>query len=194
MNHNEFIIKESSIKELGISLPQALFLFLLDMGIKQEEINELELKSYLGKSVAQNILGYFPLPDGRDLTRRMVIEGHSKTKEVITSERVTILQEAMTALFPKGKKNGTNNYWRGNSTNVQYKLRNFLKKYGNFEDSVIIEATKNYITSFGMNTTLMRTLPYFIEKDGTSDLMTYIENYSNSDEQLNSDAWKTTLL
>ena len=40
MNHNEFIIKESSIKELGISLPQALFLFLLDMGIKQEEIDK----------------------------------------------------------------------------------------------------------------------------------------------------------
>ena len=76
---------------------------------------------------------------------------------------------------------------------LKKRKRSFLKKYGNFEDSIIIETTKNYINSFGLNTTLMRTLPYFIEKDGTSDLMTYIENYSNSDNVEN-DAWKTTLL
>ena len=193
MNHNEFIIKESSLKEFGLTLPQALFLFLVDMGIKQEELDQLELKSYIGSALIKKPLGYFMLPNGVDSIRQIVIEGHSKTKEIITTERVIKLQEALTELFPKGKKNGTNNYWRGNSTNVQYKLRNFLKKYGNFEDSVIIETTKNYINSFGLNTTLMRTLPYFIEKDGTSDLMTYIENYSNSDN-LETDAWKTTLL
>lgn len=194
MHHNEFIIKESSLKEFGLTLPQALFLFLIDMGIKPEEINELELKSYLGESVFKNPLGYFILPNGTDIIRQVVIDGHSKTKEVITTERVIKLQEVLTELFPKGRKNGTNNYWRGNSTNVQYKLRNFLKKYGNFDDPVIVEATKNYISSFGQNTTLMRTLPYFIEKDGTSDLMTYIENYSNSDEHSNPDTWTVTLV
>lgn len=193
MNHNEFIVKESSLKEFGLTLPQALFLFLVDMGIKQEELDQLELKSYMGSALIKKPLGYFMLPNGIDAIRQIVIEGHSKIKEVITNERVVKLQETLTELFPKGKKNGTNNYWRGNSTNVQYKLRNFLKKYGNFEDSIIIETTKNYINSFGLNTTLMRTLPYFIEKDGTSDLMTYIENYSNSDNVEN-DAWKTTLL
>lgn len=193
MNHNEFIVKESSLKEFGLTLPQALFLFLVNMGIKQEELDQLELKSYMGSALIKKPLGYFMLPNGIDAIRQIVIDGHSKTKEVITNERVVKLQETLTELFPKGKKNGTNNYWRGNSTNVQYKLRNFLKKYGNFEDSIIIETTKNYINSFGLNTTLMRTLPYFIEKDGTSDLMTYIENYSNSDNVEN-DAWKTTLL
>jgi len=184
MVKNEFIIKESSLTDLNITLTQALLLFAINFQAHQIDLDGLELDSFIGSNPnKEGVLKYFIFPKGFEAITKIIAEGHSKTKEVITDARVIKLQEALTELFPTGKKAGTNNYWRGNSTNVQFKLRVFLKKYGNFEDEKIISAVKSYIKTYERDTSLMRTLPYFIEKNGTSDLMTYIENYSETDSE-----------
>ena len=55
-----------------------------------------------------------------------------------------------------------------------------------------IEATKKYIESFGDNLTLMRILPYFIEKNNESELLTTIENLE--DVAPNNDDWIHTMV
>lgn len=190
---NDFLIKDSSLEGLDITLTQALLLFVINLQATQSDFDELLLKSFIGYNASRETpIKYFLLPDGKDAVSRLFVEGRSTSKEVISDVRVIKLQEVLTSLFPTGRKPGTNNYWRGNSTNVQFKLKIFLKKYGNFTDEVIIKAVKKYLRTFERNETVMRTLPYLIEKDGNSDLMTYIENDSEEEEG-GDKAWLTTL-
>jgi hypothetical protein len=90
------------------------------------------------------------------------------------------LAEQMIELYPKGKKQGTNQYWRCPKEELKDRIRSFFKRFGYYDADVILDATKRYVNSFNGNTALMRTLKYFIIKstdDGkVSDLLTWIEN------------------
>lgn len=101
-------------------------------------------------------------------------------EEHITSKRISKLAETMAELYPTGKKSGTSQYWRGNSKIVSKKLTKFLKENRRFGEIEILDATSRYIKSFNCDYKLMRILPYFIEKDGVSDLLSLLEN---TDEQ-----------
>ena len=81
-------------------------------------------------------------------------------------ERIEHLAKSMQELFPKGKKEGTvSSYWRGNTNDIKLKLKKFFKLYGNYTDEQIIEATRNYVSSFNGDYRFMRLLKYFIWKD-----------------------------
>jgi hypothetical protein len=86
-------------------------------------------------------------------------------------------------IFPKGKKEGTSVYWKGNLKDNKLKLQKFFKLYGNaYTDEQIISATKKYVESFNGNYAYMRALKYFIWKDERkvgSDGKTYIEEVSD---------------
>ena len=102
-------------------------------------------------------------------------------------DRIDELAKELQNLYPKGKKPGTNNYWRGNFPEIRDRLINFFKKVGDYPNDVVIQATKNYIDSFQGDTRLMKTLKYFISKkrmDGNIeyDLLTFIENMDSKDE------------
>lgn len=95
------------------------------------------------------------------------------------------LAKQLKNLFPKGKKEGTAQYWAEGEALIAKRLHKFYDKYGKFDDDVIVQATKNYIESFNGSYKYMRTLKYFIfaekiniagEQESTSDLLTYIEN------------------
>ena len=95
------------------------------------------------------------------------------------------LAKQLKNLFPKGKKQGTNQYWAEGEAVIAKRLHKFYDKYGKFDDESIINATKKYIEGFNGDYRFMRTLKYFIyaekinaagEQESTSDLLTYIEN------------------
>ena len=126
-------------------------------------------------------------------------------KDAISDDRIDNLVIQLQELFPKGKKDGTSQYWRGNKREIGLRLKKFFKLYGNtYTDEQILEATKNYVETFDGRYSYMRVLKYFIWKDerrtmedGTvkvvevSDLANYIENIDNS-ETLRDD-WTSTL-
>lgn len=106
-----------------------------------------------------------------------------------TDDRLTNLAKELMELFPKGKKEGTTTYWRGNMNDTKLKLKKFFKLYGECPDEKIIDATRKYVESFNGDYRYMRVLKYFICKsdhklreDGTyyieevSELASYIEN------------------
>lgn len=123
----------------------------------------------------------------------------SDKKEVRNLEN---LARRLKEVFPKGKKDGTSQYWTEGVALIVKRLRIFFKKYGeDYSDDTIIEAAEKYVSSFNGNYAYMRTLKYFIwaekpnkagEVESTSDLLTSIEN-SGQENEINND-WTTNLV
>lgn len=115
-------------------------------------------------------------------------------QEVPCESRLDNLALKLMDIFPKGKKEGTSVYFKGNKKDNKLRLQKFFKLYGNtYTDEQIIEAAKRYVESFNGNYSYMRALKYFIWKDErktdgegkvyveeVSDLATYIENEGDS--------------
>lgn len=114
--------------------------------------------------------------------------------------KITELAIKLKELYPKGKKEGTNQFWADGVSIIVKRLKIFYKKYGFYNNDVIIKATENYINSFNGDYRFMKTLKYFLwsekvnkagEVEPTSDLLTYIENANEVDEL--SDDWLNEL-
>lgn len=110
-----------------------------------------------------------------------------------SEDRFTILAEKLREIFPTGKKPGTNLYWRESISLLPHRLKIFIKKFGDFTDDQIINAAKNYISSFNGDYSYMQILKYFIYKnvnDGDtieikSQLLNYIENEDSEEVNQN---------
>lgn len=101
------------------------------------------------------------------------------------------LAEKLRELYPKGKKPGTAYMWRDSTAYIVKRLQAFEKKYGKFEHEDIIKATQKYVNSFNGNYGYMQLLKYFIFKDDTSQLLSYISNLDDEDDcQID---WNTAL-
>ena len=109
--------------------------------------------------------------------------------------KITELATKLKELYPKGKKEGTNQFWADGVYIIVKRLKIFYKKYGFYDNDIIIKATEDYIKSFNGDYRFMKTLKYFLwsekvnkagEVEPTSDLLTYIENADEVDE-LNND-------
>lgn len=119
-------------------------------------------------------------------------------------ERLDKLASKLMDIFPKGKKEGTCHYFRGNKKDNLLRLKKFFKIYGKYSDEEILNAAKRYVESFNGNYTYMRILKYFIWKDDvkldsegskyvdhTSDLANWIENKENI---IHSNDWTSNLI
>ena len=107
-----------------------------------------------------------------------------------TDDRILELADKMMEEFPKGRKEGSNQYWRGNKKEIAVRLRKFAKMYGGkWTDIELLKATRRYVQSFNGNYKYMRVLKYFVwkverkqDEEGnqisceTSDLATLLEN------------------
>lgn len=109
-------------------------------------------------------------------------------------EEIIEMVEILRSMFPEGKKVGTNKYWRDNRANVFKKLKVFLSDNRHVTVQDVISATQKYVDSFRNDKTLMRILPYFIEKNGESELLSIIENIDNVEINSNDDMWTSTLM
>lgn len=119
------------------------------------------------------------------------------------NKRIEELACELMEVFPKGKKAGTNVYWRGNKKDITLRLKKFFKLYSNYTKEQILEAAKRYVSSFDGKYDYMRVLKYFIWKaerkigeDGklfieeTSELANVIEN----EDSENISDWTTRLI
>lgn len=187
----DITIKLKTLESLGITEKEAFALFALTLQINEEDYQSLIDKGFITSGATNRSPTYGLLDKGVDAINLILIEGRNKQiNDDVKNSEIIELQQKMAELFPKGKKPGTNNYWRGNSTNTQYKLKLFFKKYGKIPSETVLKATKKYINSFHGDYTLMRTLPYFIEKGSQSDLMTWVENLEEEDTE----EWTVQLL
>lgn len=92
------------------------------------------------------------------------------------------LAESLRDIYPKGKKPGTAYMWRDSTAYIVKRLQAFEKKYGKFDHDDIIKATQKYVNSFNGNYGYMQLLKYFIFKDDTSQLLSYISNLDDEDD------------
>lgn len=123
------------------------------------------------------------------------------SEENITAKEDSIkeLADKLRSIYPEGKMAGTSYYYRGNRADIIRKLKSFFRRYGEYTDEQIIEATQRYVASFNGNYTYLRLLKYFIWKDENKDgetlqvsqLADWIEN-KNEANAANSD-WVTQL-
>lgn len=98
-------------------------------------------------------------------------------------------------IYPKGRKDGTNNYWTEGQALIVRRLKLFFKKYGTeYSHEQIIQATQDYVNSFNGDYRFMRVLKYFIFKEvkgangeieGTSDLLNRLDNAGQEDTENN---------
>lgn len=108
-------------------------------------------------------------------------------------EDLESLAVALRELYPKGKKPGTNCYWADSVGVIIRRLQNFFKRYGtHYSHEQIIEATRQYVSSFNGSYDYMKLLKYFIFKDkkglegveNESELATYIDNAGQISESI----------
>lgn len=178
----KIVIKEEVLNKRKITLNQ--FIALLSIYIKHNDADIEKLK--VAQLIDVNLSGIpFIIPRGIKFIESIIIESMDNPK--MSKEDIIELAKELRELFPTGKKPGTNNYWRGNVAEIRDRLIVFFDKHGNFDKELIIKATKKYVDSFDGDTTLMRTLKYFISKRNhdmsySYDLLTYIENIDAKDD------------
>lgn len=91
-------------------------------------------------------------------------------------------------LFPKGLKSG-GYLIRSGQASCRAKMIKFMRKHPNFNNTIIINATKLYISEMEkVNYSFMQLAKYFIEKDNSSTLESYCEKIMdkvNNGEEIN---------
>lgn len=200
----KFFIDTDTIKENDISVQAFGMLFSLYNGEKlksnEDLIDELNQKGLIMQYGAKEY-PHNPIEisrNGAEMFEGIILDGEYKKNK--KDNRFNILADKLRELYPEGRKEGTNYYWRDSTKIIARKLKALDKKYGvDFTDEQAINATKRYIDSFNGNYTYMQLLKYFIMKnvlkDGeleeTSQLLSYIEN-ENQVNNTNTD-WSVQL-
>lgn len=179
----KIVIDDELLEKCGLSLEEFLYLMLLDLDSTPEIISILEKKGWL-------VNGHLT-----ESSRQRLASLLNGTKEEPSTDlRIDALAEQLMRIFPKGKKEGTAYYWRGNRKEIKDKLLKFFVYFGDtYTDSQILNAAEKYVQSFNGNYTYMRLLKYFIWKNDrkatpeglsveqVSELASYIENEGQED-------------
>lgn len=178
----KYVINDEICRKHGLSLEEFLFLLYLFARESTDDvftIKKLIREGYLDKDSHVT-------EEGAQFCKDILLESDSSIPK---PEDIDGLVKSLQELFPKGKKDGTNLYWRGNHKEIKTRLQVFFKVFGNkysFED--ILDATKRYVEYHNGNYSYMRILKYFIMKNTVlkseekgymetiSDLATFIEN------------------
>lgn len=199
----KYVISTKEFEKANITEPQ-IFAILLACSCGDKSISsifdELFKSDVLRKNMFTNEIEINPF------FLKIVREILYKTDPTIPDvEELDELAVRLMNIYPRGKKDGTNVYWRGNKKEIREKLQKFFKLYGDkYSFDEIAEATERYVVSFKNDYSFMRVLKYFIIKDErilndegklvtnqVSDLATFIENSEQEDEI--KDNWTSTL-
>lgn len=193
-------INESICKKNGLNLAELLAILLVKTDTDIPKLfQSLEEKEILVKDIFG---GYLITQRWDDVASTILLDSDKERQEPDKLEELAI---KLAEIFPKGKKTGTCHYFKGNKKDNILRLKKFFKRYGNkYTEEQILEAAKNYVSSFNGNYQYMRILKYFIWKDvrkidaegnpytdETSDLATLIEN-ANAIDSIKED-WTISL-
>lgn len=182
----KYTIDENVCLHYGMTLSEVLLFILYKLGVPLDEVK----KSLVEKEAIIHTNGQTMVtPRWDDIMCNIVLDSE-KVKPETEDVKLETLAKTLIDIFPKGKKDGTNKYWRSNVKDTKLRLKKFFKLYGDkYTYEQIIEATKDYVQSFNGNYSFMRVLKYFIWKDvrkidsdgngyieEVSDLADYIDN------------------
>lgn len=194
-------INEKGCKNNNVSLSEITLLISIYSNYNTEAVQDKLIKEGYITARRNNfgaIPGYNVTRKGTELIDNVIVDSEPQQK---TEEELKQLATTLKAIFPRGKKSGTNYYWADGVPLIVRRLKLFFKKYGNdYTGEQIIQAANKYVKSFNGNYTYMRLLKYFILKEktdasgdveGNSELITYIEN-AGQEENLRED-WTSTL-
>lgn len=191
----KLIIDSDACLNNGTCIGEVLLLYEYALKISPESMKQSLIdKGYI--TSAGNLFDRYTATDKAVKLLDNVLADSSVDDNTKITELATKLKE----LYPKGKKEGTNQFWADGVSIIVKRLKIFYKKYGFYDNDVIIKATENYIKSFNGDYRFMKTLKYFLwsekvnkagEVEPTSDLLTYIENAGEIDEL--SDDWLNEL-
>ena len=195
------IIDDKICKEKGMELPSVLAILLVKTGVNISELfDKLVKEEVFVKDLFSS--SFMVTQRWDEVCSDILLSAENNMPNEVDLDN---LAESMMEIFPKGKKEGTNNYWRGNIKDTKLKLKKFFKLYGNnYSPSQILDATKTYVETHNGNYSYMRVLKYFIWKDvrktnsegvgyieEVSDLATFLEN-AGQEENLSND-WTSQL-
>ena len=186
----KLIIDSDACLNNGTCIGEVLLLYEYALKISPESMKQSLIdKGYI--TSAGNLFDRYTATDKAVKLLDNVLADSSVDDDTKITELATKLKE----LYPKGKKEGTNQFWADGVSIIVKRLKIFYKKYGFYDNDIIIKATEDYIKSFNGDYRFMKTLKYFLwsekvnkagEVEPTSDLLTYIENAGEIDE-LNND-------
>lgn len=185
----KLIIDSDACLNNGTCIGEVLLLYEYALKISPESMKQSLIdKGYI--TSAGNLFDRYTATDKAVKLLDNVLADSSVDDDTKITELATKLKE----LYPKGKKEGTNQFWADGVSIIVKRLKIFYKKYGFYDNDIIIKATENYIKSFNGDYRFMKTLKYFLwsekvnkagEVEPTSDLLTYIENADEVDELSN---------
>lgn len=185
----KLIIDSDACLNNGTCIGEVLLLYEYALKISPESMKQSLIdKGYITN--AGDLFGRYTATDKAVKLLDNVLADSSVDDDTKITELATKLKE----LYPKGKKEGTNQFWADGVSIIVKRLKIFYKKYGFYDNDTIIKATEDYIKSFNGDYRFMKTLKYFLwsekvnkagEVEPTSDLLTYIENADEVDELSN---------
>lgn len=185
-------INQDIMKEEKLTIAEVLFLLFL---LKNPEGNTLE--DYVNEETKEGLM------DKNQLTQKGValIEKLLGNQTTWSEDDLLEVATQMKAIYPKGKKAGTNYYWADSALLIKRRLELFFKKYGtDFTKEQIITATKKYVEAYQNNMQYMQLLKYFIfkekvnishEVESQSELLNYISNDAEIDDDSD---WQSELI
>lgn len=181
-------ISKKILDKHNLSIEEFMLLYLNYKDYNLKELNNSIInKGYASPNVMTNYK--LALSDNDISFINSIIADSSEIVEPKLS-RFDALADKLRELYPKGKKDGTDYYWRDSRSIISDRLKKLVAKYGvEFTDEQAITATKNYVDSFNGDYKYMQLLKYFISKNKAtgegaeinSQLLAYIENNGQSE-------------
>ena len=193
-------LNKQIIDQYNMTIDEVLLMIVLENNVNLDEAQKVLIsKGYI--TINRNELflpiGWRLTNVGKDMLNGIIVDSD---KHQEPQDKLAELATKLKAIFPKGKKDGTNYYWSDGVPLIIRRLKLFFKKYGNdFTNEQIIQATEKYVEGFNGSYQYMRLLKYFIFKEkvgangeieGDSELISYIENADNEDLR---NEWTSTL-
>ena len=190
-------IDEKVLKANNYTLGDFLICFAIQVCKKRDILQHIAELKQKGKIFESTIHHHYLYPKTENEIDKIILDSDKNVPKVI---ELTVLVEKLQELFPKERKpdsNGVPKYaYRGNKRDVTERLQKFFKLYGKYSYDDVLECTRRYVESFKYDKTYMKILPYFIMKDGESQLATELENMDDTPQEINNpnEDWTNTLL
>lgn len=162
-------LTDKACKLHGLTMSEGLALLAISTS-NDETYKSLVSKGYITKAngTMQSLNRKYSATDlGISLADELIAD--SEQSIVSQTDRIENLANILRDMYPGGKIPGTSYYYKSNKADIVRKLKSFFRRYGEYTDEQITEATQRYIDSFNGNYTYLKLLKYFIWKDETRD-------------------------
>ena len=175
-------INDEILKKNNYTLGDFLICLAIQVCKKRDILQHIEELKQNGKIFESTIHHHHLYPKTESEIDKIILDSD---KDVPKITELSELVEKLRELFPNERKldsKGVPRYaYRGNKRDVTERLQKFFKLYGKYSYNDVLECTKRYVESYKFDKTFMRILPYYIMKDGESQLATELENMNVDD-------------